>query len=637
MRHTFRTTAVATAAVVLAGLTVIPLTATPASAVALGTETEYYLSDSDGDFNYELWKRTTPTGSATLVAGTKSATLTLSDLSASRDGSRFVYLQTTMDSNGNPLRDQVVVRDVSGLGVRVVSDVLESPTAGSYSPAISPDGNTVVWSAFTATGINLVKAAAGAGGSTLVKAGYFSPVFLDADTLLARNGAGSWETVPLAGGATNATTLPSNAYDVTVSADGTHLAWSEDTTTGAATTSDVKTATLSVTSGVATIGAATTVATGLENDAPSFSRDGSTVYFVKWDGEAGPGDVWSTPAAGPSTSAAATVTTVADELDVAIGTTDAANPPGDPTASPATLLGTSATLHWTLPVDADLSGVLISRALSGGATQKTFYWPAPLTAYTDTGLVLGSTYTYTITSVDRSGNLGATPATRQLTAVQAKPFAYSPTATRFTRTPFTVGFSASAVPSGVLWTVTYRTNSGATWYSWINGVAGTSRTFGSAATTGINATSSYPGVTYQFRVSAVDAYGNSTPVATSTPEVVPFDQTKGSFSGGATYAMSSAWLGSYRLMKVAGSYAKVTLTGNAFFLIGARCATCGVIEVYDGSRLVQVIDTYHATTQPRQVIAAYGYPSVSTHTYTIKVRGTSGRPNVIIDGFGMRR
>jgi hypothetical protein len=75
----------------------VPLAAT-AHAAGAPVETEYFIAETDGDANfaYELWKRTTPTGTAVKVAG--DTTHDLSDLSFSQDGSRLSYLQTTLDS-----------------------------------------------------------------------------------------------------------------------------------------------------------------------------------------------------------------------------------------------------------------------------------------------------------------------------------------------------------------------------------------------------------------------------------------------------------------------------------------------------------------------------------------------------------
>jgi hypothetical protein len=202
--------------------------------------------------------------------------------------------------------------------------------------------------------------------------------------------------VTLAGATTANATLTSSSFDVAVSEDGQHLAWAEDTSVSSTSTSNIETATLSVSSGVATVGTPAQVATGLANEAPSFSVDGSKVYFVKWDGDQGEGDVWVAPtvADGANPPAVSANTPGEDDYDVAIGTTDDGTPPAAAgTAVPAALGATTATVKWTLPADADLSGVVLTRTL-GATVQKTVYVPAPVTSYADTGLVVNNAYVY---------------------------------------------------------------------------------------------------------------------------------------------------------------------------------------------------------------------------------------------------
>lgn len=636
MHHTFRRRAAVTAAAVLAGLTVVPLTATPALAVVAPVERAFFTADTDGDGFSGLYWKTTPNGTPQKVF--EDAGHDAYSLSSSQDGTRIAYVQDTFTSAGAPVREQVVVRDVSTRLVRVVSDRPFDGVRFDSLTALSPDGSTVVWD-YTDTGTGAVsvrKAAVASGGVTTLAAGYSPYGFVSPTSVLIQNVAGDTWTIPVTGGAlTTAAGIPVDAFYVRVSPDGSKVAWARMTSSNSPRTSVIEVAPLTFPSGHATAGTATTIATGLYNTKPSWSRDGTTVYFIRNAGTPGAaGDIWSAPA-DASTAATATAATAANENGVAITSTDDGTAPGDATPQAATLLGTSATLRWTLPADTDLSGVIVTRSLNGAVT-RTAYVPAPLTAWTDTGLTAGSTYTYGFQTVDRSNNVG-TVVTRQLTAVQAKPTAASPTSTSFTRAPFTVRFATSAVPSGVTFDVYYRANSASTWTHWVSSVAGVARTFGSPAASGVAATTSYPGVTYQFRVTARDAFGNSTPVAIGTPSVVPFDQTKASFNAGTTYAVSSAWLGSYRVIKTAGSYARVSLTGNQLTVIGTRCKACGVFDLYDGTRLIRTVDTYAATTVPRAVLFSVAYTTSATHTFTLRARGTAGRPNVVLDGFGMRR
>jgi Tol biopolymer transport system component len=615
----------------------VPLAAT-AHAAGAPVETEYFIAETDGDANfaYELWKRTTPTGTAVKVAG--DTTHDLSDLSFSQDGSRLSYLQTTLDSYGDPVSTQVVVRDVAGPLVRVVSSVLESSSENA-APALSPDGRTVVWSNVSAGGLRLYRASVVSGTAGLVSSGYFGGVFLDGSTLLARStSTGAWATMTLGGAATATGVLPQGAFDPAVSPDGARLAWAEDTTAdgAGASTSDLKAATLSVTGGVATLEPPAVVATGQENEAPSFSADGSTVYFTRYDGVLGNGDVWSAPTTPDvANPPAVTVATAGDEYDVAIGTTDDGTAPAAATLLPAVLNGSAATVRWTLPADADTSGVLITRKL-GSTVQKNVFVPAPLSSYADSGLTLGATYTYEIVSVDRSDNRGV-PANAGLTALLPAPRFADPTSTTSAKRSFPVTFAATA-PSSVGYFVDYRSATSSTWTHWVANAAGRIRTFGVASTGGgVYSTTSTPGTSYVFRVQIKDVYGNATGWVSSGRAVVPFDQAKATFSGGTTVAYSTAYLGSFRQLKTTSSYAKVTVTGNRLQVIGLRCSRCGKFAIYAGSTKLATVDTYASSTKVRQVLYTKTYSTVASRTFTIRPLATSGRPAVDLDGFATRR
>jgi hypothetical protein len=621
-------------AVLALAASALTLPLAPAASATTPTETEYFVSDTDGDFAYELWQRTTPNGVATKVAG--DATHDISDVSFSRDGSRLAYVQYTLDSFGDSVSSQVVVLDVSGRRVRVVSSLLAS-SGINFRPGLSPDGNTVVWSTGSAAGIRLYKAGVGTGAASLVSTSYFGAVFLDATTLLAQNvSSPSWATLTLAGAATPNGSLTGSSFDPAVSEDGTQIAWADDTTTTGDATSDLKVASLAVSSGVATIGAPTVIATGTENEAPSFSADGSTVYFTKSDGAGGNGDIWSTPAAGPSSSAAVTVATPnEDDFDVAIGTTDDGTAPGAADASSASVLnGTAATINWTLPIDGDLSGVLITRKLGSTVQKLNVYVPAPVLSYADTGLVIGTTYNYTIQAVDRSGTLGPASTPHFLTALKAAPTFADPTSNTSAKAPFPVTFGPT---SSGHWYVDYLPVLYPTWHHWVIGAAGRTRTFGSAATTGVYATTSAPGNNYVFRVQVKDSYGNATGFVSSGRAVVPYDQTKATLYGGVNVSTAAAYLGSYRRLSKTTDYAKVTLVGNRLQVVGWKCTTCGAFAIYDGSTLIATVDTRASSTLTHVVLYTRTYSSVGNHTFTIRPKATAGRPYVLLDGFAMRR
>lgn len=635
MRMSSRRTAVATVATVVAGLSLVPLTATPASAAVGPVEKAFVIADTDGDGFYGLHARTTPNGTLTKVF--ELDTLDVSDLTSSADGSRIAYIQDTYNSLGDQVREQVVVRDVSSRQVRVVEDIPASDTTFDFRPVLSPDGNTVMWTrlGLTPTSVSLTtrKAVVGAGAATQFANGYSVAAFASSTTVLAQNLSGTIVSIPAAGGSPAATSgFPVDADGITVSVDGTHVAWALDQSTSSADIAQIQVATLT-TGGTVTAGAPTSLTSTLNNREPAFSRDGTTVYFVRNNGTGGNGDVWSAPA-DAGTPAAVVVATAADDADVAIATTDDGTLPGDATAGTATLMGTSALVRWTLPADADLSGVIVKRSL-GATLQKAFYVPAPLTSAVDSGLVLGSTYTYTFTSIDRSGNLAATPATHQLTAVKAGAIFADPTSNTSTKTWFPVRFAAGSVPSSVHFTVSYLRPFVGTYSTWVTDQPGATRFFGTPATATQAATTSVAGGNYRFRVVATDSFGNTSSVAVSGWAVVPYDQTKASYSGGVTNTISSAYLGSYRVLKTPATYARISFTGLRLQIVGSRCASCGVFDVYVGTTRIGTVDTYRSSTLQRSVLFTKSFGS-GTKVVTIVPRGTAGRPNVILDGFGIR-
>lgn len=629
MRNSLRRTAVATAATVLSGLSFVPLAASPAHA-ATPTEVQFLAADLDGsqDGFTGLYRRATPSGTRTAVIN-ESPYIDVTDLTASRDGSRFAFVLNSYNTSFTLVSQKLMVADVSGRLVRTVEQV----AAGTYRelmPALSPDGTTLVWTRETLSSGATVLLRGAVDGTSKATLGqnYGNAVYLDPTTLLVEDlQAGPWYTLPAAGGGTAqaASTVPANAWQPTVSVDGLKIAWS--LYTGAGPTFDIQVGTLGVSGGAATVTGITTLATGLDNEHPSFSRDGSTVSFIKYDAQAVTLKLYTVPTAGGTATADTTVP--GDVWEAAYGVTDDGVAPGDPTAGVATLTGTTATLRWTLPADSDLSGVLLSRT---GA--PTVYVPARLTSGTVTGLTLGTTYTFTITTVDRSGNLGTTPATRQLTAVQALPTASAPTSTTSNKTWFPVRLAPGAVPSTVTFDVSYR-GAGRSWTVWVANKPGVSRFFGTAATSTQTATASAPGNNFQFRVTAHDAYGNSTPNVIGTWAVVPWDQTKASFNSGTTYALSSAYLGSYRVLKAAGSYANIAVNGARLYVVGARCPGCGVFDVYIGSTRIGTVDSYRSSTVQRSVLFTKYFGS-GYRVVTIRARGTAGRPNVILDAFGIQ-
>jgi len=622
MRTTLRRLAVTSAATLVVSGLAVPLASTPAHA-AVAVERLWTIVDTDDDGSFGLARTDTPGGTPTVVE--ENAGVDYSDLTASADGSRVVYLR----SNGTT--DYLQVRDTGGALVRTVAALATDGTTFFVEPHLSPNGSTVAWTevVLSDTGLSLRtrRAAVASGAPATVISGYGALGFLDNSTLLVQSMAGANRTVPVAGGATAAFPgLPADGWRVTVSPDSSKIAWFVDTTGTGNDTGDIHVGSLVNSSGSWSVSGDSTVATGLYNDQPAFSRDGATLYWTKYDGDVGPGDVWSRPV--DLSAPAAQLSTSGDEYDVAVTALPDAVAPAAATALPATLNGTTPVLRWTNPADADLSGVVVSRP------GRTALVPAPLTSFTDSGLVLGQTYTYTFTAVDRSGNQ-ATGVTRQLTAIKPGAYFGTPTSQYSTKASFPVRFATGALADTTFF-VDYLPYGG-TLKSWVNGATGNIRTFGVAGTTNVAGTTAIVGGTYRFRVKVVDGFGNASAYVSSGKAVVPFDQTKATFSGGTNVSSGGAYLGSFRQLKTTASYARVALVGNKLMIVGWKCKTCGKFALYDGSTRIAVVDTYAASTQPRVLLFSKTYASSATHTFTIRPLGTAGRPGVNLDGFAMQR
>jgi hypothetical protein len=628
MKHAlYRRSSLVVAAV--AGAAVLAPLGGVAHAVVV-TPIQFYTAIKSGDAYPSLWNRATNTRVSTLGAN-------VIEMRSSRDGSRFVTVEAWLNSAGNQ-QQSVVVYDVSGRRVAIPQSV-PSDTSDLLFPALSPDGTKVVWNRgdHAAPGATLLVKDLLTG--TVTNLGTMTqPTFLTPTTLLVRDADQKPYTLPITGGTpTPLASLPDWAIQVTVSPDGTRIAW-EDEYYGTPETSEIAVAKLSTSGGI-TVGTPKLTAVGQHNFGPAFSRDGAKVYWVHTDGAGGAGTIYRLTATWDSNGNPTGVSNVGiDSTSLgnvrfqAFGEKATATSLPLPTTKPATLGGTAARVYWTNPVDSRVSQIQVKRYLGSSTTpQKTAYVPVPGTSYLDTGLTVGSTYTYTFASVDRSGNVG-TSVSRKLTAAGAAPSAADPTSRTTTRAPFPVRFGNAL--SNVLWSVDYRVNSGATWTSWVTKRAGTVRTFGSAATPVVAATSSVTGQTYAFRSRAFDGFGNSTALVYSARTVVPRDQSGATLYGGTTVSDSRAWYGSYRRMAATSNYTRITLTGNRLQVVGWKCSGCGSFSVWDNGSYLGTFSTSASSTLARVVVLTKTYTSNATHTFTIKPY--SAKP-VLLDGFAMRR
>jgi hypothetical protein len=149
------------------------------------------------------------------------------------------------------------------------------------------------------------------------------------------------------------------------------------------------------------------------------------------------------------------------------------------------------------------------------------------------------------------------------------------------------------------------------------------------------------GHTYRYRVSALDAVGN-----TSAPRYGPlYKPTLYQSSSSTTYtgtwatSTSSAFSGgSARASSTANATATFTATlARSISIVATKAASRGSFKVYVDGVLKGTISTYSATTRYRQLVYQFRWSTAGTHKIKVVVSGTSGHPRVDLDAFVVLR
>jgi len=83
---------------------------------------------------------------------------------------------------------------------------------------------------------------------------------------------------------------------------------------------------------------------------------------------------------------------------------------------------------------------------------------------------------------------------------------------------------------------------------------------------------------------------------------------------------------------VKGSQVTYKFSGPSFGLVGPSGPTRGKAYVYLDGTLLLTIDTYSSTFRARRVLQTI-FTTDASHTVTVRVVGTSGRPWVAVDAF----
>jgi hypothetical protein len=138
-----------------------------------------------------------------------------------------------------------------------------------------------------------------------------------------------------------------------------------------------------------------------------------------------------------------------------------------------------------------------------------------------------------------------------------------------------------------------------------------------------------PGSEYRFRVRATDDAGNTGAWAEGRPFALDAHQQQSAgileYSSGtwSEQALSTAFGGTTMHSSAAGATATLTFTGTDVSWVAQRGPDRGRAEVRLDGQLVETVDLYNASAQPRRVAysAASLDPSVE-HTLEVRVLGT---------------
>jgi hypothetical protein len=200
----------------------------------------------------------------------------------------------------------------------------------------------------------------------------------------------------------------------------------------------------------------------------------------------------------------------------------------------------------------------------------------------------------------------------------------------------------STLATRVSWSATDA--SGISRYSlWLSADGGVSWTDRSASLSSATATSIVfsltPGTSYEFAVEAKDPAGNWSKFA-YTPTFKPaiYDDTSVTYSTSwSRYAWSSAFGGYEVGSKTAAATASFTFTGLGVGWVAPKATNRGQAYVYIDGTYIGTVDLYSATTSAKPVVLSRYWTTRGTHTMTVKVVGTSGRPQVDVDAFATLR
>jgi chitodextrinase len=204
-------------------------------------------------------------------------------------------------------------------------------------------------------------------------------------------------------------------------------------------------------------------------------------------------------------------------------TTTATAPDAQPPTAPSNLTATAAggtgmTLGWTAATDnVAVTGYLVERCLGAGCSTFAQVGTTATTAFSDSGLTSGTSYSYRVQATDAAGNLGpySNVATATTPTLDTQPPAAPSnlTATAAGSTGMTLGWTAATDNVAVTGYLVERC---------LGAGCSTFAQVGTTATTAFSDSGLTSGTSYSYRVRANDAAGNLSPysnvASVSTPD-----------------------------------------------------------------------------------------------------------------------
>ena len=157
-----------------------------------------------------------------------------------------------------------------------------------------------------------------------------------------------------------------------------------------------------------------------------------------------------------------------------------------------------------------------------------------------------------------------------------------------------------------------------------------------AATTAKATFPTTPGREYRFRARAIDKAGRASAWVSGEPITTRAAQETASGTGyGGSWVNAShvEYLGGVaRASKANGSQVTFSFNGPGVAWVGPTGPTRGKAYVYLDGTLLITVDTYSSSFRARRVLQTI-FTSDRSHTITVRVLGTSGRPWVAADAF----